>query len=92
MLLKRGRFGLILPTSQERDVGHPWYCGIGSGGLQEGYGLYACYLEAFAAADVFAGDHVVCADHVGLGFGEAGTVALVGVAGDPGFFAANEPA
>jgi hypothetical protein len=63
-----------------------------SGGLQEGDGLDSGDFEAFAAADIFAGDHVVSADHVGLGFGEAGAVAFVGVARQAVLFAADEPA
>ncbi len=47
--------------------------------------------EAFAAADVAAGYHVIAADHVGLGFGEAGPIAVVGVARELGAFAADYP-
>ena len=61
------------------------------GRLEEGDGLDSGDFEAFAAADIFAGDHVVAADHVGLRLGEAGAVALVGVAGQAGFLAADEP-
>src|SRR5450432_512030 len=42
--------------------------------------LHAGNLEAFAAAHVLAHHHVVFAQHVRLGFGEAGAVALVGAA------------
>ena len=59
--------------------------------LDEGQGLELGDLEAFAAADVAAGYHVVAADHVGLGFGESGPVAFVGVAGDLRLFAADYP-
>ena len=59
--------------------------------LDEGYGLDAGYVEALAAADVFAAYQVVAADHVALGFGEAGAVALVGAAAKLGFLAADEP-
>jgi hypothetical protein len=47
--------------------------------------------EALAAADVAAGYEVVAADHVGLGFGEAGPVALIGVARQLGALAAHDP-
>ena len=60
--------------------------------LQEGDGLDADDFEAFAAADVLAAEQVVGADHVALRLGEAGAVALVGVARDLGFLAADEPA
>jgi len=60
--------------------------------LEEGYGLDSGDLEALAAADVFACDHVVAAHHIGLGLGEAGAVALVGMAGQGVLFAADEPA
>jgi hypothetical protein len=53
--------------------------------------LQAGNLEAFAAADVFAGHHVVFAQHVGAGFGEAGAVALVGAAAELALFGANDP-
>src|SRR6185437_11072347 len=61
-------------------------------GLEEGDGLDAGDFKALAAADVAAADEVVGADHVALGFGEAGAVALVGAAGELGFFAADDPA
>ena len=48
-------------------------------------------LEGLAAADVLAGELVVAADHVGLGLGEAGSVALVGVARELGALAADDP-
>lgn len=63
-----------------------------SGGLQEGDGLDSGDFEALAAADIFAGDHVVAADHIGLRLGEAGAVALIGVAGQSTLLAADEPA
>jgi len=59
--------------------------------LQKGEGLQLGNFEALAAADVAASYEVVAADHVGLGFGETGTVALVGVAGQLGSLAANNP-
>src|ERR1019366_5711266 len=60
-------------------------------GLEEGDGLDAGDVEAFAAADVLAADQVVGADHVALGLGEAGAIALVGAARDLGLLAAAEP-
>jgi hypothetical protein len=59
--------------------------------LDEGYGLDAGDVEAFAAPDVFAADEVVAADHVALCLGETGAVALVGTAPELGFLAADEP-
>src|SRR6185503_17804560 len=62
-----------------------------SGGLEEGDGLDSGDLEALAAADVFACDHVVAAHHIGLGLGKAGAVALVGMARQGVLFAADDP-
>ncbi len=59
--------------------------------LDEGYGLDAGYVEALAAADVFAAYQVVAADHVALSFGEAGAVTLIGATAKLGFLAADEP-
>jgi hypothetical protein len=42
--------------------------------------LHASHVKALAAADILARNHVVFADHIRLGFREAGAVALVGVA------------
>jgi hypothetical protein len=53
--------------------------------------LNAGDFKALAAADILAGELVVAADHVGLGFGEAGAVAFVGAAGDLSFLAADDP-
>jgi hypothetical protein len=53
--------------------------------------LQAGNFEAFAAADVFAGHHVVFAQHVGTGFGEAGAVALVGAAGELLLLGTDDP-
>lgn len=50
------------------------------------------YFEAFAAANVFACDHVVPPHHVGLGFGETSAVALISVAGQSIFLTTDEPA
>ncbi|WP_245632137.1 hypothetical protein [Edaphobacter aggregans] len=60
--------------------------------LEKGDGLDAGYLEAFAAADVFAADEVVATHHVALGFGEACAVAVVGSSGQLIFFPADDPA
>jgi hypothetical protein len=61
------------------------------GGLEEGQGLELRDFEAFAAADIAAGYHVVATDHVGLGFGEAGPVSVVGVPRELGAFSADDP-
>jgi hypothetical protein len=53
--------------------------------------LEAGDFESLAAADVGAGEHFVAADHVGLGFGEAGTIAFIGVAGKLGALFADDP-
>jgi len=49
-------------------------------------------LEWLAAADVGAGELVIAANHVGLGLGEAGAVAFVGVARQLGPLAPDYPA
>jgi hypothetical protein len=59
--------------------------------LEKGQGLELSDFKAFAAANVAAGDHVVAANHVGLGFGEAGPVALVGIAWQLSAFAPDNP-
>lgn len=66
--------------------------GAASGGLEEGDGLDSGDLETLAAADVFAGDHIVAAHHIGLCLGEASAVALVRMTREAGFFVADEPA
>jgi hypothetical protein len=43
--------------------------------------LQLCNLEGLAAADVGAGELVVAAHHIGLRLGKAGSIALVGSAG-----------
>lgn len=48
-------------------------------------------LEGLAAADVGAGKLVVAAHHIRLRLGEPGTIALVSVARQLRFFAANDP-
>src|SRR3984885_12187351 len=48
-------------------------------------------VEAFAAAHVLARHHVIFADHVVAGLGEAGAVALVGAAGELTLLGADEP-
>src|SRR5262249_7650422 len=53
--------------------------------------LDAGNLEALAAAQVLAGHHVVFAQHVGAGFGEAGAVAFVGAAGKLVLLGAYQP-
>jgi hypothetical protein len=59
--------------------------------LEECDGLDTCNFEALSAADVFAGNHIVATHHVGLSFGKAGAVALVGVTGQSILFVADEP-
>jgi hypothetical protein len=49
------------------------------------------HIETLAAADVLAADQVVAAHHVALRLGEAGAIAVVGVAPDLGFLAPHEP-
>ena len=60
-------------------------------GLKEGQALQLGDFEALAAADVAAGQEIVAADHVGLGLGESGAIAVVGVAGQLGALAADDP-
>jgi hypothetical protein len=60
--------------------------------LDESHGLDAGYVEALAAADILATNQVIAADHVALGLGEAGTVTLVGSAGELSLFAPHQPA
>jgi hypothetical protein len=60
--------------------------------LKEGQGLQLGDFKSLAAANVAAGCEVVAAHHVGLRLSEAGPVALVGVAGQLGALAADDPA
>jgi hypothetical protein len=55
------------------------------------YRLHARNFEAFAAAHVLAGHHVVAAEHIGAGFGEAGAIALVGSAEQLLFLGTYQP-
>lgn len=59
--------------------------------LREYHRLYAGDFEALAAPQVLAGHHVVAAEHVGAGFGEAGAVALIGAAGDLFLLGTHQP-
>jgi hypothetical protein len=59
--------------------------------LDEGDGLDAGDVEPLAAADVLAANKIVGADHIALGLGEAGAVALVGSAWELGLLAADQP-
>ena len=59
--------------------------------LGKDHGLHAGDFEAFTAAHVLAGHHVISAEHVGTGFGEAGAVALVGASGKLTLFGADHP-
>ena len=71
---------------------------MGSGGrsqiesqLEECQRLQLGDFKTLAAADVGAAYEVVAAHHVGLGFGKAGAVALVGIAWQLRALAANDP-
>jgi len=59
--------------------------------LEKSQRLQRCNLEALAAADIAAGHHVVAADHVWLGLGEAGPVAVVGIARQLSPLAPDDP-
>lgn len=59
--------------------------------IQKRHRLDSGHFKALAAADVFAHDHVVAADHIGLGLGEFGAVALVGAAGELLLLGAHQP-
>jgi hypothetical protein len=59
--------------------------------LDKGHGLKPGDVKAFAAADVLAGHQIVFANHIRLGLGEAGAIAVVGVARQGGLLAADEP-
>jgi hypothetical protein len=47
-------------------------------GLNKRDRLNSDHIEAFAATDVFAAHRVVATDHVALGFGKSGAVAIIG--------------
>ena len=53
--------------------------------------LHAGNFEALSAAHVLASHHVVAAEHVGTGLGEAGAVAFVGSAGKLLFLGTYQP-
>jgi hypothetical protein len=53
--------------------------------------LHAGDFEAFAAAHIFTGHQVILAQHIGAGFGKAGTVALVGAPGKLALLGAHYP-
>src|SRR5437868_1299983 len=59
--------------------------------IQESDRLDSGHFKAFAAADVFAHDHVVAADHIRLRLGELGAVALVSTAGKLLLLGAHQP-
>src|ERR1700722_6964485 len=54
-------------------------------------GRLAGDFKPFAAAHVFAGHHVVLADHVGAELGEARTVAVIGTAAELALLGADDP-
>jgi hypothetical protein len=60
--------------------------------LGEDNRLHARDFEAFAAAHVFTHHHVVSAQHVGTGLGEAGAIALVRASRELAFLGAHQPA
>jgi len=53
--------------------------------------LQCADLEGLAAAHIGAGQLVVAADHIGLGLGEAGAIALIGTARQLRAFATDDP-
>src|ERR1700728_3957477 len=59
--------------------------------FREHYRLHTGNIEPFPAAHVLACHHVVFAQHVRPGLGEAGTVTLVGAAGKLAFLGADHP-
>src|SRR6266571_4542608 len=59
--------------------------------IQECDRLDSSHFKSLAAADVFAHDHVVAADHIRLGFGELGAVAFVGTAEKLLLLGAHQP-
>jgi hypothetical protein len=84
----------VLVPGQHRDVariGGPF--GVRGWGLigQECQRLKLRDFEWLATANIRAGKLVVTADHVGLRFGEAGAVTLVGVARQLRTLAADDP-
>jgi hypothetical protein len=87
MQVLRLRYASLRMTKHRRKKGKTFL--IAS---EERYRLDSCYLESLAAADVFAAYEIVAADHVALGLGEAGAIALVGSAGDLGLLSAYHPA
>jgi hypothetical protein len=59
--------------------------------LDKGDGLNAGNLKSLTAADILASDHVVPANHVALGLGEAGAVSVIGSAGQLILFSPHDP-
>lgn len=59
--------------------------------VQECEGLEAGDLKGLAATDIRARELVIATNHVGLGLGELGAVALIGMARELCSFAANDP-
>jgi len=53
--------------------------------------LNAGNFKSLPAAHILAGQHVVPAQHIGAGFGEAGTVTFVGAARKLALFGAHQP-
>jgi len=59
--------------------------------LGKDHGLHAGDFEAFTAAHVLAGHHVIFAQHVGARLGKAGSVAFVGASGELALLSADHP-
>ena len=59
--------------------------------VQKCHRLHSCHFKPFAAADVLAGHHIIAPDHVALGLGELGAVALVGTPGKLFLFGTHQP-
>src|SRR5258708_32047271 len=57
----------------------------------ENYRLHARDVETLPAAQILASHHVVFAQHVGAGFGEAGAIALVGATAELTLLSADYP-
>jgi len=64
----------------------------GPASSKKSYGLHACHVECFSAADVLAGGLIVAPHHIGLRFGKAGTVSLIRTATQLGLLTPHQPA
>src|SRR5512142_1823876 len=59
--------------------------------IEERYGLDSGDFETLATAEVFAGQQVFAADHVGAGLGELGAIAFVGASRELLLLGADNP-